>query len=117
MFASPSDRLEVPFFLEGDAHFLGVVFETIDAHLDRDLAPYEGLIVGVDSVDAGPASREADDVIRVYVEMEADDDPDDVIDDMDDLLDKLADTHDMVRARQSVQVTYDETALEPENGE
>lgn len=111
MLPAESEHAEVAFLLEGAASFLAIVFETIDAHLDRTLDPYESLIVGIDSIDAGTVETDEEAIVRVYVEMLSTDDPDDVVESLDDMLDQLADEHDMTLARQSVTITPEPSSL------
>lgn len=61
------DVQESTIMLEGPAPFLDVVYETIDAHVQRTGEAYEQVITGVGAVDAGDVDHEEDAVLRLYV--------------------------------------------------
>lgn len=104
------DIQESTIMLEGPAPFLDVVYETIDAHVQRMGEAYEQVITGVEGVGAGDVDHEEDAVLRLYVRGEV---PlDEAYEWVDRALDRIADDHDMDLARQGVQVYLDEETEE-----
>lgn len=91
--------------LEGPAHFLDIVFETIDAHIGRTQEEYAEIITGVDAEDAGEVEREERAVLHLYVLGNVDREEARELIGL--ALDRIADEHDMVLARQSVQLTFE----------
>lgn len=102
---------EQVFLLEGPAPFLDVVYETIEAHIQRTGEEYEQVITGVEGVDVGDVDHEEKAVLHVYVLGSAD--PEEAREWIDLALDRIADDHDMDLAREGVQVTP-ETETEEE---
>lgn len=96
--------------LEGPAPFLDVVYETIDAHVQRTGAAYEQVITGVGAEDAGDVDHEEVAVLHLYILGGVE--VDEAREWVDLALDRIADEHDMDLARQGVQVQ-----LEDETGE
>lgn len=92
--------------LEGPAHFLDVVYETIRAHVRRTGEPYEEIITGVAGIDAGNLEREETALLRLYIDDQAD--RDEVQNFVGLALDRIADDHIMDLARQSVRVNIEE---------
>lgn len=96
--------------VEGPAHFLDVVFETIDAHIQRTGEEYEQVITGVGAEDVGDVDHEEDAVLHLYVL--GGEDRDEAREWIDLALDRIADEHNMDMARQSVQLSFEEEAGE-----
>lgn len=97
---------ETTMILEGPAPFLDVVYETIDAHVQRTGDEYEQVITGVAGADAGDVDHEEEAVLHLYILEGVE--PDEAREWVDLALDRIADDHDMDLARQSVQVTPDD---------
>jgi hypothetical protein len=93
---------ETTMILEGPAPFLDVVYETIEAHVQRTGEEYEQVVTGVGSVDAGDVDHEEEAVLHVYVLGGVE--PEEAREWVGLALDRIADDHDMDLARQSVQV-------------
>jgi hypothetical protein len=97
---------ETTMILEGPAPFLDVVYETIDAHVQRTGEEYESVITGVGSEDAGDVGHEEDAVLHLYVLGGVEDE--EAREWVGLALDRIADDHDMDLARQGVQVYMDD---------
>ena len=97
---------ELVVLLEGPAPFLDVVFETIEAHVQRTGEEYEEIITGVDAEDAGDVDHEEEAVLHLYVL--ASEDPEDIRELIGLALDRIADENNMDLARQSVRIMFDE---------
>jgi len=93
---------EATVILEGPAAFLDVVYETIDAHVQRTGEEYEQVITGVGGEDAGDVDHEEDAVLHLYVQGGVE--PEEAREWVDRALDRIAEDHGMDLARQSVQV-------------
>lgn len=98
--------------LEGPDHFLDVVYETIEARVQRIGESYGQVITGVSVSEVGDVDQETESVLRVYVSSSVA--PDEALELIDLALDRIADDHNMDLARQSVQVTFEETDIEEE---
>mgnify|MGYP006286734115 CR=1 FL=1 len=98
--------------LEGPDHFLDIVYETIDAHIQRTGNEYEQVITGVSTKEIGDVDHEEESVLPLYVL--ASEDPEDARELIGLALDRIADEHNMDLARQNVQVTFEDEALEEE---
>lgn len=91
--------------LEGPAPFLDVVFEAIEAHVERTQEEYAEIITGVDAEDAGDVDHAADAVLHLYVPRAVD--PEEAYELIGLALDRIADEHDMGLARQGVHLSFD----------
>lgn len=87
----------------GPAHFLDVVFETVDAHVSRTQEEYAEVITGIDAVDAGNVDQEEEAVLHVYVLGHVP--PQEAREQINLALDHISDEHNMTIARQSVELT------------
>lgn len=92
--------------LDGPAPFLDVVFETIDAHIDRTRNEYAEIVTGVDAMEAGDVDH--DEKAALYLYVLGDVDPEEARELIGLALDRIADEHDMVLGRQGVQITFPE---------
>lgn len=102
--------------LEGSAPFLDAVFETVEAHIHRTGEEYAEIITGIDAMEAGDVDH--DDEAAVYLYVLGTVPPDEAVELINLALDRIADEHNMVLARQSVQVEVPEAASgETEAGE
>lgn len=101
-----NDQQEYIVMLEGAAPFLDVVFETIDAHIDRTQEEYAEIVTGVDALEAGDVDHDEQAALRLFVLGEVD--PDEARELVGLALDRIADENDMVLARQGVQMTFEE---------
>jgi hypothetical protein len=93
---------ETTMILEGPAPFLDVVYEAIDAHVQRTGEEYEQVITGVGSEDAGDVDHEEEAVLHLYILGGVE--PEEAREWVGLALDRIADDHDMDLVRQSVQV-------------
>jgi hypothetical protein len=100
------DTPEVEVLLEGPDHFLDIVYETIDAHIQRTGEEYGQIITGVGVEEVGDVEHETESVLAVYVPVSVE--PDEALELIDLALDRIAEEHNMELARQSVQVTFEE---------
>ena len=98
--------------LEGPDHFLDLVYETIDAHVNRTGEEYGQIITGVSIEEVGDVDHETESVLPVYVLASAD--PEEALELIDLALNRIADEHNMDLARQNVQITFEESELEEE---
>lgn len=87
----------------GPAHFLDIVFETIDAHIGRTQEEYADVITGIDGINAGNVDQEEETVLRIYVLEDVP--PEEAREQVDLALDRIADEHNMTVARQGVELT------------
>lgn len=104
------DVQESTIILEGPAPFLDIVYETIDAHVQRTGEEYEQVITGVGAVDAGDVDHEEEAVLHLYVRGEVE--LEEAHEWVDRALDRIADDHDMELARQGVQIYVEEETEE-----
>ncbi len=100
-------RTEYIVALEGAAPFLDVAFETIEAHISRTGEEYAEIITGVDALEAGDVDHDEEAALHLYVLGTVP--PDEAVELIDLALNRIADEHDMVLARQSVQIEVPET--------
>ena len=96
--------------LEGPDHFLDTVYETIEGHVRRTGEEYGQVITGVGTAEVGDVDRETESVLPVYVPATVD--PEEALELIELALDRVADEHNMGLARQSVQVTFEDTERE-----
>jgi len=106
------DIQERTVLLEGPDHFLDIVYETIDAHVQRTGEEYEQVITGVSTKEIGDVDREEESVLHLFVP--ASEAPEDARELIGLALDRIADEHNMDLARQGVQVTFEDEAAEEE---
>jgi len=92
--------------LEGPAPFLDVVFETIDGYIDRTQEEYAEIITGVDALEAGDVDHDEQAALHLFVLGVVD--PEEARELIGLALDRVADEHDMVLARQGVQMSFEE---------
>lgn len=92
--------------LEGPDHFLDVVYEAIDAHIQRTGGEYEDIITHVESIDAGEIDPDTAGSLRLYIR--GDTDPEEAYDVLGLALDRIADENNMNHARQNVQLIFAE---------
>lgn len=100
------DTQEIMVLLEGPAPFLDVVYETIDAHVQRTGEEYEQVITGVGTEEAGDVGHEQDSVLRLYVPAAVD--RDEARERIELALDRISDESNMELARQNVQVSFED---------
>ena len=98
--------------LEGPDPFLDVVYETIEARVERIGEAYGQVITGVSVAEVGDVDHETESVLRIYVPATVD--PEEALELIDLALDRIADEHNMDLARQSVQVSFEESDVEEE---
>jgi len=79
--------------LDGPAPVLDVVYETIDAHVQRTGEQYEQVITGVGAEDVGDVDHETEAVLHVYVH--ASEAPEEALMWGERALDHIADDNDM----------------------
>lgn len=91
---------------EGPAPFLDIVFETVDAHIDRTGEEYADVITGIGGVEAGDVDQEEEAVLQFYVLGSVP--PEEAREQIDLALDRISDEHNMTVARQGVQLTVEE---------
>ena len=103
---------ELTFILEGPAHFLDVVYETVEGHIQRTGDEYGQIITGVGAEDAGDVDGEEEAILHLYVD--ADVDVDEARDLIDLALDRIADENSMDLARQRVEITTEDEEYEEE---
>jgi len=96
--------------LEGPDHFLDTVYETIEGHVRRTGEEYGQVITGVGTAEVGDVDHETESVLPVYVPATVD--PEEALELIELALDRVADEHNMGLARQSVQVTFEDTERE-----
>lgn len=96
--------------LEGPASFLDIVFETVEAHIQRTGEEYGEIITSVDAEDVGEVDREETAALHLYVLGEVD--REEALDYVGLALDRIADEHNMGMARQGVQITFEEETEE-----
>lgn len=101
-----NEASEYTVILDGPARFLDVVFETIDARIDRTGEEYAEIITGVDAVDAGDVDHEEEAVVHLYVL--GDVPPDEAREQIDLELTRIADEHSMTLARENVRLTVED---------
>lgn len=104
------DTQERMVLLEGPAHFLDVVYETIDARVQRTGEEYEQVITGVGTEEAGDIGYEEEGVLRLYVPASVD--REEAREQIELALDRISDEHNMEVARQNVQVTFEQETEE-----
>lgn len=104
------DTQETMVLLEGPAHFLDEVYETIDAHVRRTGEEYGPVITGVGTEEAGDIGHEEESVVRLYVPASVD--REEAREQIELALDRISDEHNMEVARQNVQVTFEEEVEE-----
>jgi len=100
---------EYPVELTGPAHFLDVVYETVDAHISRTQEEYAEIITGVDAVDAGNVDQEEEAVLHLYVVGSVP--AEEALEQIHLALDRISDEHNMTIARQGVELAVE--ASEP----
>lgn len=93
---------EYPVELTGPAHFLDVVYETVDAHISRTQEEYAEIITGVD---AGTVDQEEEAVLHVYVLGSVP--PEEARERINLALDRISDEHNMTIARQGVELAVE----------
>lgn len=96
--------------VEGPARFLDVVFETIDARIDRTGEEYAAIITGIDAVDAGDVDQGDEAVLHLYVLGNVP--PDEAHEQIDLALSRIADDHNMTLARENVQIAFEDDGEE-----
>lgn len=106
------DAQETMVLLEGPAHVLDVVYETIDAHLQRTGEEYAQVITGVGTEQAGNVGYEEESVLHLYLPASVD--REEARDQIEGALDRIAAEHNMEVARQNVQVTFEEEEAKEE---
>lgn len=97
---------ETMVLLEGPAHVLDVIYETIDAHLHRTGEEYEQVITGVGTVEAGNVGHEETSVVRLYVPASVT--REDARERIELAIERIAADHDMEVAGQNVQVSFED---------
>ena len=98
-------KREYPVVVEGPAAFLDVVYETIEAHVERTREEYAEIITGIHGEDAGDVEHEEQAALQLYVLGGVP--PEEARELIDLALDRIADEHDMVLARQSVRLVVE----------
>lgn len=100
------DAQETMVLLEGPAHVLDVIYETIDAHLQRTGTEYEQVITGVGTVEAGNVGHEETGMVRLYVPASVA--REDARERIELAIERIAADHDMEVAGQNVQVRFED---------
>lgn len=95
-----------PAFLEGPARFLGVVFETIEAHIERTREEYAEIVTGVEGEDVGDVGHAEEAVLHLYVL--GDVDREEARERIELALNRIANDHNMEMARHNVQITFED---------
>lgn len=103
---------EMLLLAEGPAHFLDLVYETIEAHLTRAGDPYEQIITGIGAEDVGDVDHEESAILHLYVPETVP--TDEAMELVDRALDRIADEHNMEQARHGVEITFEDPARQEE---
>lgn len=97
---------ETMVLLDGPPHVLDVVYETIDAHLQRTGEEYAQVITGVGTEQAGNVGYKEESVIHLY--LPASMDREEAREQIEGARDRIAAERNMAVARQNVHVTVEE---------